>query len=374
MKFQTKAIHTGQKPDAKTGAVVAPIVTATTFAIKEPGQPAEYEYARVSAPTRKTLETCIADLEGGKFAYALASGCSAMHLILQLLKPGDLILAEEDLYGGTLRLLSHLQRAQGIRVKTADFSNERALQQNLAEEAQMIWLESPTNPLLKIIDIQAVAQKKSPESLLVVDNTFASPYFQKPLELGADIVIHSATKYIGGHSDCLAGLIIFKREDLKEPFDFFNKTIGPALSPFDSYLLLRSLKTLSVRMERHEQNSFKTAEFLASHKLAQGVLYPGLAHHPGHDIAKRQMSGFSGMLSFCVKGNQTQALRFLKSLKIFTLAESLGAVESLAEHPLTMTHGSYSNKAIPENLIRLSVGLEHFEDLIADLEQSLSQL
>ena len=374
MKFQTKAIHAGQKPDLQTGAVVTPIVTATTFAVKEPGQPAEYEYSRVSTPTRKTLEHCFAELEGGGMALALASGCSAMHLISQLLKPEDLILAEEDLYGGSLRLLKHLEQAQNLKIKTIDFSNLELMENSLKGKPKMIWIESPTNPLLKIIDIQAVAKKKSPDSLLVVDNTFASPYFQKPLDLGADIVLHSATKYIGGHSDCLAGLIVFKRKDLKEPFSFLNKTIGPVLSPFDSYLLLRSLKTLSLRMERHEQNAFKVAEFLSSHEQVERVLYPGLANHPGHDVAKRQMSGFSGMLSFFIKGKQNQAINFLKNLKIFTLAESLGAVESLAEHPLTMTHGSHGSEAIKENLIRLSVGIEDYGDLIEDLSQSLASL
>ena len=374
MKFQTKAIHAGQKPDTETGAVVTPIVTAATFTVKEPGQPEEYEYSRVSSPTRKTLENCFAELEGGKFALALSSGCSAMHLICQLLKPGDLILAEEDLYGGSLRLLKHLEKVQSLKIKTIDFSDLDLTEQNLDRQVKMIWLESPTNPLLKIIDIKAVAQRKSKGTVLVVDNTFASPYFQRPLELGADIVMHSATKYIGGHSDCLAGLIVFKREDLQEPFYFFNKSIGPVLSPFDSYLLLRSLKTLSLRMERHEKNAFKIAEFLNSHKDVERVLYPGLIEHLGHDVAKKQMSGFSGVLSFFIKGGREQAIKFLKNLKIFTLAESLGAVESLAEHPLSMTHGPYSSKAIKDNLIRLSVGIEDYEDLIKDLDQSFKSL
>lgn len=370
MKFETKAIHSGQKPDTQSGAVVTPIVTATTFAIKEPGQAVEYEYSRVSTPTRKTLESCFKELEGGSFAYALASGCSAMHLICQLLKPGDLVLAEEDLYGGTLRLLSHLEKVQNIKVKLMDFSNLSNVEKHLSENPKMIWLESPTNPLLKIIDIKAVAQKKSSSALLVVDNTFASPYFQKPLDLGADIVVHSATKYIGGHSDCLGGLIVFKRKDLKESFDFFNKTIGSVLSPFDSYLLLRSLKTLSVRMERHETNALQVAKFLSSHKKVEQVLYPGLSSHTGYDIAKKQMSGFGGMLSFFIKGDKKQSIKFLQNLKIFTLAESLGAVESLAEHPLTMTHGSHGSSAIKDNLIRLSVGIENVEDLIEDLSQA----
>ena len=374
MKFQTKAIHFGQKPDSITGAVVTPIVTSTTFKIKEPGQPVEYDYARVSTPTRKTLEICFAELEGGKYALALASGCSAMHLVTQLLKPGDLILAEKDLYGGSLRLLKHLETVQGLKVKTIDFSNEELIEKNLQHKPQMIWLESPTNPGLKIIDIKKVAEKKSPNSLLVVDNTFASPYFQKPLDLGADIVLHSATKYIGGHSDSLAGLIVFNREDLKESLLFFNKSLGPVLSPFDSYLLLRSLKTLSLRMERHEYNALKVADFLSRHSQVEKVLYPGHKSHPQYELAKKQMSGFSGVLSFFIKGNQKQAIKFLKNLKIFTLAESLGAVESLAEHPLTMTHGSYGSELVKENLIRLSIGIEDSEDLIEDLNQSFSSL
>lgn len=373
MKFETKAIHTGQKPDKQTGAVVTPIVTATTFAVKEPGKPAEYEYSRVSTPTRQTLENCFAELEEGKYAYALSSGCSAMHLVLQLLKPGDLILAEEDLYGGTLRLLDHLKWVQNLEVKTLDFSKPEA-HTNLFPKAKIIWLESPTNPLLKIIDIERIAKAKPSSALLVVDNTFASPYFQKPLKLGADIVVHSATKYIGGHSDCLGGLITFKMEDLKESFDFFNKTIGSVLSPFDSYLLLRSLKTLSLRMERHEQNALKLADFLSSHKAVEKVLFPGLKSHPGHETAKKQMSGFGGVLSFFIKGGEKEAIQFLKNLKIFTLAESLGAVESLAEHPLTMTHGSHASPAISRNLIRLSVGVEHAEDLIEDLKQALPRI
>ena len=374
MKFQTKAIHSHQKADEQTGAVVTPIVTTTTFAIKEPGQPVEYDYSRVSTPTRKTLEKCFADLEKGSHCLALASGCAAMHLILQLLKPGDLILAEEDLYGGTLRLLQHLERVQAIKVKTMDFSNLEQVEKEMNSKVRMVWLESPTNPLLKLIDIQAVARQKAKDTLLVLDNTFASPYFQNPLDLGADIVIHSATKYIGGHSDCLAGLVVFKRADLEEPFSFFNKTIGSVLSPFDSYLLLRSLKTLSLRMERHQHNALKLARFLEQHKKVGKVLYPGLESHPDYKLVQKQMTGFGGVLSFFIKGGQKQAISFLKNLKIFTLAESLGAVESLAEHPLTMTHASHSSPSIKENLIRLSVGIEDIEDLIQDVKQAFDSL
>ena len=374
MKFQTKAIHSHQKPDKITGAVVAPIITTTTFAVKEPGAPVEYDYSRVSTPTRKTLEQCFADLEGGQGCLALASGCSAMHLILQLLSPGDLILAEEDLYGGTHRLLEHVEKAQKIQIKKLDFSDLSQVKTALTNEVKMIWLESPTNPLLKVCDISAIASQKPKGALLVVDSTFASPYFQKPLDLGADIVIHSATKYIGGHSDCLAGLIVFNKKNLEEKFVFFNKTIGPVLAPFDSYLLLRSLKTLSLRMERHEKNAFQIADFLQKHKQVGRVLYPGLSSHPNYETAKKQMTGFGGVLSFFIQGGQKQAISFLKSLKIFTLAESLGAVESLAEHPLTMTHGSHASPSITENLVRLSVGLEDVEDLKEDLQQAFKKV
>ena len=374
MKFETKAIHSSQKPDAQTGAVVTPIVTSTIFQIKEPGEPVEYDYSRVSTPTRKTLENCMADLEKGSYGFALSSGCAAMHLVSQLLKPGDLVLAEEDLYGGSLRLLDHLKKVQNIQVRLIDFSDLEQVKKELNSEVKMIWLESPTNPLLKVIDIEAVAKLKSSETLLVIDNTFSSPYFQTPLDLGADIVVHSATKYLGGHSDCLAGLLVSNREDLKESFSFLNKTIGPVLSPFDSYLLLRSLKTLAIRMERHEKNALELAQFLENHSQVEQVIYPGLKSHKSHKLAQKQMRGFGGVVSFFIKGDQAQAISFLKNLKVFTLAESLGAVESLAEHPLTMTHGAYSSSAIKENLIRLSIGLEHIEDLTQDLEQSFRSL
>ena len=374
MKFQTRLVHAGQKPDPLTGALVPSIVTATTFKVKDPGAPQEYEYARVSSPTRKTLENCFADVEGGSFALALASGCSAMHLLCQLLKPGDTVLAEEDLYGGTLRLLKHLEAVQGIKLKTADLSRIEESFKALPTPPAMIWVESPTNPLLKIIDIENLSKAKSPNSLLVVDNTFAGPCFQRPLELGADLVVYSATKYIGGHSDCMAGLIAGRRKDLEEPLRFFSKTLGPVLSPFDSYLLLRSLKTLWLRMRKHEENAFRLARFLKKHEKVERVLYPGLEDSPGHDIACRQMSGFGGMLGFFVKGGSAQALCFLKNLKVFTVAESLGAVESLAEHPLSMTHASHSGPGIKDNLIRLSVGIESSKDLEQDLRQALDQV
>ena len=373
MKFETKAIHAGQKPDPVTGAVVTPIVTATTFAQSTPGKPGDYEYSRVSTPTRKALETCLAELEGGIYALAVSSGCAAMNLLCQFLKPGDVVLAEEDLYGGTLRLLKHLEKIQNIQVHFLDFSNPALVKEKLTLNPRILWLETPTNPLLKIIDIQAQSLEKPEKRLIVVDNTFASPCFQSPLALGADLVFHSATKYLGGHTDILGGVIVTEREDLAEELRFLNKTLGPTLSPFDSYLLLRSLKTLSLRMKAHEKNALQVARFLENHPQIQKVIYPGLESHPQFALAKKQMSGFGGMVSFYIKDGEEKAVHFLKSLKIFTVAESLGAVESLAEHPLSMTHQAFASKGVTEELIRLSVGIEHIEDLIADLKQALEK-
>jgi len=375
MRFQTKAIHFGQEPDPQTGAVVPPIVTATTFVQKSPGQPKEFEYSRVSTPTRKILETCFASLEQGDFALALSSGCASMHLITQLLKPGDTLLAEQDLYAGSVRLFHHLKAVQNLNIVFTDFSNLNQVQNKVSSlKPKMIWIETPSNPLLKIIDISSIAQIKTKDSLLVVDNTFATPYLQQPLSLGADVVVHSATKYIGGHSDSLAGLIVTKRSDLKDMLSFLNKTIGPALSPFDSYLLLRSLKTLGLRMERHCHNAQTVAEFLEDHPKVAKVFYPGLKSHPQYTLSQKQMSGFGGMVSFYIKDSERESTKFLEHLKIFKLAESLGAVESLAEHPLSMTHSSFNHSGITNTLLRLSVGIEHQDDLLEDLNQSFNSL
>ena len=374
MKFDTKLIHAGHKICPETKAVVEPIVTSVSFEIENPGGEAKYDYSRVSTPTRAALERALASLENAKYAFAFSSGCAATRMVMELLKKGDLLLAEEDLYGGSRRLFTHIEEAQGVRVKYLDFSNEEEVKEALKEKPRMIWIETPTNPLLKIVDIEKVAHLKKKDTLLCVDNTFASPLFQNPLNLGADIVIHSATKYLGGHSDCLSGAIMFSDDKLKEKMDFLNKSIGSCLSPFDSYLLLRSLKTLSVRMKRQEETSLKLSEFLLSHKKVDTVFYPGLPSHKGYDIAKKQMSGFSGVLSFEIKGGQKEAISFLKALKVFTLAESLGAVESLAEHPKTMTHGIYGSQSVTDNLIRLSLGLEDFEDLKEDLKRAFGEV
>ena len=374
MKFQTKAIHVGQPPDPETGALVTPLITSTTFVQKSPGKHLGYEYSRVSNPTRKALETCFASLEKGCSALATSSGCSAMHIVLQLLNQGDEILVEEDLYGGTLRLLDHLKKVQGLKFNLADLSSTKETLSFLERKPKMIWIETPTNPLLKIIDIKEICKKKSKETLLVVDNTFATPYFQTPFDFGADIVVHSATKYLGGHTDILGGLVATKDNSLMEKLQFFNKTIGPNPSPFDSYLLLRSLKTLSIRMEAHQKNALVISKFLEAHPKVDSVLYPGLTSHPQHELAKKQMSGFGGVISFFIKGDTKKAHLFLTNLKVFRLAESLGAVESLAEHPKTMTHQAFSSRGVGENLIRLSVGIEHIDDLVEDIKEALDKL
>lgn len=374
MKFQTKAIHSKQDPDPQTGALVTPLITSTTFIQQAPGKHLGYDYSRAGNPTRSTLESCFASLENGTFALATSSGCAATHLVLQLLKKGGSILAEEDLYGGTLRLLDHVTRIQNLSSTLADLTSSEKIATLLEKNPKLIWLETPTNPLLKIIDIKNLAKKKSKDTLLVVDNTFATPYFQNPLDLGADIVIHSATKYLGGHTDVLGGFIVVKEKSLAERLAFLGKTIGPVLAPFDCYLLLRSLKTLSLRMEAHQSNALKIAEFLENHSEVKSVSYPGLKSHPQHSLAKNQMLGFGGMISFLIKGDQEKAHSFLKNLKLFKLAESLGAVESLAEHPKTMTHQAFSSKKVQENLIRLSIGIEHIEDLILDIKEALGKL
>ena len=374
MKFETKLIHAGQSPDSITGALAPPLITSTTFAQKIPGKPFGFEYSRVASPTRQILENCFCELEGGTFALALSSGCAAMTLVLQTLKPKDILVAEKDLYGGTLRLLKKLEKQLSLQVKFLDFSNLSSVKKVLNKiQPQMIWLETPTNPLLKVLDISRVAEMKK-KSLLVVDSTFATPCFQKPLDLGADVSLHSATKYIGGHTDVLGGLIVVKKNSLKKELEFLNKTFGSCLAPFDSYLLLRSLKTLSVRMKAHTENALKVAEFLEKHKQVKKVIYPFLKSHPQYSVAKNQMSGAGGVVSFYLnKGHKQTALKFLQNLKVFTLAESLGTVESLVEQPFSMTHQSFSSKQITPELIRLSVGLEHSEDLIEDLNFALKK-
>ena len=371
--FSTRAIHAGQPPDPQTGAVMTPITLSSTYAQSSPGEHKGYEYSRVSNPTRKALEICISSLEEGEQAFACASGVSASALVFEFLKPGDLLVAEEDLYGGSLRILTKILKPRGIHIQLMDLSDEKNIPL-IPKNTKMVWLESPTNPLMKLIDIEKISLfTKKNKILLAVDNTFMSPFFQKPLVLGADIVIHSATKYLSGHSDIVAGIIVTREKELADKLFFWSKSLGPVLSPFDSYLLLRSIKTLALRMKKHEKNAGELAHFLSAQKEVKQVLYPGLKSHPQHLLAVKQMSGFGGMLSFYLRGGRKEAFRCLKAFKVCTLAESLGGVESLVEHPASMTHAS-SPHPPADSLIRVSTGIEDIEDLKEDFLQAFKKL
>ena len=367
--FATRAIHAGQAPDPASGALMTPITLSSTYAQSAPGKHKGYEYSRAKNPTRTALQDCISSLEKGQFSFACASGVSASSLVFEFLKPGDLLVAEEDLYGGSLRILTKILKPRGVLIQLMDLSQDVS---RIPEEAKMIFLESPTNPLMKLIDIQKISAQKN-KGLLVVDNTFMSPFFQNPLELGADIVMHSATKYLSGHSDIIAGTLSTNCPKIAENLGFWSKSLGPVLPPFDSYLLLRSLKTLSLRMKEHEKNASALAQFLEERKEVEKVFYPGLKSHPQHKLALKQMSGFGGMLSFLIKGGKESAFKFLSQFQICALAESLGGVESLVEHPASMTHAS-SPQPPPDSLIRVSVGLEDIQDLKEDFSHAFNSL
>lgn len=384
MKFSTKEIHIGNEPNLKIGGsgdVVVPIHLSTTFARKNVYKPtAGLEYSRSGNPTRFALEKNLARLENGTHAFAYASGLAAITNILLLLKLGDHIVSIDDVYGGTRRLFTRVFERFGLSFTYADFADGSGLKKYIRKDTKIVWIESPTNPLMKIVDIASVAKiAKEKNILTVVDNTFASPYFQKPLDLGADIVTHSLTKYIGGHSDTVGGTIIIKDKNLADNIYFLQNAVGAILSPFDSYSILKGIKTLSIRMIKHDENARKIAEFLRKNKKVKKIYYPGLASHPGHDIAKKQMTGFGGMLSFELKGDIKTAIRFIESLHIFAIAESLGAVESLVEHPASMTHASVPKVdrekiGLSDTLIRLSIGIEDAEDLIEDLSDGLKKI
>ncbi|KKS95996.1 MAG: cystathionine gamma-lyase [Candidatus Gottesmanbacteria bacterium GW2011_GWA2_43_14] len=381
MKFATKAIHTGNEPNLKEGGsgdVVVPIHLSTTFARAKVDRPtAGYEYSRSGNPTREALEKNLAALENGKYAFAFSSGLAAMTNILLLLKQGDHLLSIDDVYGGSRRLFTKVFGDFGLEFTFADFCQGKEILPHLTKNTKVIWIESPTNPLLKIIDIASVAETARAKGILtVVDNTFASPYFQKPLDLGADIVIHSMTKYIGGHSDCVAGGVVVRDEQLSVRLKFLQNAVGAILSPFDSYQILKGIKTLSLRMKRHEENALKIVDFLSRQPKVKKIYYPGLSTHPNYDIAKKQMTGASGMLSFELDTDLALSVKFLESLKIIAVAESLGVVESLIEHPASMTHASIPAEdrakiGLSDTLIRLSVGIEDADDLIADITQAL---
>jgi|TARA_B100001029_G_scaffold38266_2_gene29443 cystathionine gamma-lyase len=381
--FDTRAIHAGQEPDPTTGAIMTPIYTSSTYVQESPGEHKGYDYSRSINPTRKALESCIADLEGSSFGYAFSSGMAACSTVLEILNSGDHVLAMDDLYGGTYRLFEDVRkRSAGLQFTFSDLSDFSNLQTSIKSSTKMIWVETPTNPLLKIVDLEKIAKFAKDNNLIsVCDNTFCSPYIQNPLELGFDIVIHSATKYLNGHSDLIGGVVVCSNQkpELADQVLYLQNAVGSIMNPFDSFLLLRSLKTLAVRMERHCENAMEIANFLENHKAIEQVIYPGLKSHPQHDLANKQMRGYGGMLTVILKGGLDSAKLFLERTEIFALAESLGGVESLIEHPAIMTHASIPPEVrkeigISDGLVRLSVGIESLNDLIEDLEFSLKGL
>lgn len=378
MKFNTKAIHGGQAPDKAYGAVMQPIYQTTTYAQTTPGGHKGFEYSRTHNPTRAALERAFASLENGEYGLAFGSGLASIDAVMKLLKPGDEVISTNDLYGGTYRLFKQIFENFGIRFHFIGMENAKDIEQYINKNTKLIWIETPTNPMMHIIDIQAIAEvSKKHQLLLAVDNTFATPYLQRPLDLGADIVMHSATKYLGGHSDVVMGALIVKDKELADKLYFIQNASGAICGPQDSFLMLRGLKTLHVRMQRHCENGKKVAEYLAHHPKIEKVYWPGFTDHSNHEVAKKQMKDFGGMLSFTTKNNNyEEAIKIVEKLKIFTLAESLGGVESLAGHPASMTHASIPKKerektGVVDSLIRLSVGIEDIEDIIADLEQAI---
>ena len=378
-KFSTRAIHAGQSPDPTTGAIMTPIYASSTFVQDSPGVHKGYEYSRTGNPTRKAYEMCMADLEGGKSAYAFASGLAAADTVLSLLDSGDHILAMDDLYGGSRRLFDNVRkRTSNLKFIFGDLSKPEEVERLISDKIKMIWIETPTNPMLKIVDLKFISKiAKKNNIITVADNTFSSPYIQRPLENGFDIVVHSATKYLNGHSDMVGGVVVCSNQKHSEKIVYLQNAIGAIQGPFDAFLALRGLKTLSLRMERHCSNAMQIALFLQNHEMIDKVYYPGLKEHPGHSIAKLQMNGFGGIVSCVIKGGINSSKRFLETCQIFQLAESLGGVESLIEHPGIMTHASVPDNVrnelgIKDGLVRLSVGVEDIDDLISDLQRALS--
>ncbi|AKU91836.1 cystathionine gamma-synthase [Vulgatibacter incomptus] len=378
--FDTLAIHAGQAPDPTTGAIMTPIYLTSTYAQTGPGEHKGFEYSRTQNPTRFALQDCLAALEGGKFGAAFASGLAASSCILHGLSTGDHVVCSDDLYGGTFRLFDKVFRQLGLEFTYVDMTEPKNVEAAIRPgKTKLLWVETPTNPMLKLADLSAIAAIcKKAGVISVADNTFMSPYFQRPLEHGIDVVVHSMTKYLNGHSDVVGGCVITSNEKLAEGIYFRQNAVGAVLSPFDSFMVLRGLKTLGVRMERHQQNATKMADFLLSHPKVEKVTWPGLDSHPQAALAKRQMSGFGGMMTFVVKGGLPAADRFLRRVKVFSLAESLGGVESLIEHPAIMTHASVpaetrAKLGISDGLIRLSVGIEDSKDLIDDVAQALAE-
>ncbi|QIL41496.1 cystathionine gamma-synthase [Pedobacter sp. HDW13] len=379
MKFATKAIHAGQEPDPTTGAVMTPIYQTSTYWQKSPGDNKGYEYSRGTNPTRKALEDCLAALENAKYGLAFSSGMGATDAVLKLLQPGDEVITGNDLYGGSYRIFTKIYTKYGIKFHFLDLSKPENILPYINDKTKLVWIETPTNPTMQIIDIEGVAKiTKEKNLILTVDNTFASPYLQNPIDLGADIVMHSVTKYIGGHSDVVMGALVTNNEALYKDLWFIYNACGATPGPQDAFLVLRGIKTLHLRMKAHCENGERIARYLKTHPKVDKIYWPGFEDHPNHDVAKKQMRGFGGMISITLKGADLQeTFRISSNFKVFTLAESLGGVESLINHPATMTHGSIPREerekvGVTDNLLRLSVGVEDIDDLLEDLERALA--
>jgi len=377
MRFETLAIHAGERPDKACGAVSVPIYQTSTFAFEDVGKTRGYDYSRTANPTRKVLEDTLAQLEGGKAGFAFATGMAAETTVVHLLKSGDHIISADDVYGGTYRLFQDIMTELGLEVTFLRMNNRQAIERAVKPNTRMIWMETPSNPLLNITDVEMVVDiAKKHRILTVIDNTFATPYFLRPIEYGVDLVVHSTTKYLNGHCDVVGGAVITTTDELTERVQFLLNAMGTCASPFDCWLVLRGIQTLPLRMEKHEKNAIAIAGYLQKHRAVSKVFYPGIKSHPGHDIAKRQMKGFGGVVSFELKDGRKAVNNFLRKLKVFEIAESLGGVASLAEHPGTMSHASMpadvrAKIGIGDDLVRLSIGLENIDDLIEDLEQAL---
>ena len=378
MKFSTRAIHAGQQPDPTTGAIMTPIYLTSTYVQESPGVHKGWEYSRTHNPTRKAYENCIANLESAQYGFAFASGCAAATTVLHMLKKGDHVIAMDDMYGGTYRLFDKVLQNDGFEFSYVDLTNAENFSRAIKNNTKMVWLETPTT--LKLTDIEAICKAaKQKNIIVVVDNTFMSPVFQRPIELGADIVVHSATKYLGGHSDVVGGIAVTNDAKMAEKIAFLSNSMGSIQGAFDSFLALRSLKTLPIRMKAHNENAMKVAIYLETHPLVEKIVYPGLKSHPQYELAQKQMHGFGGMITFFIKGGLSASRKFLESVEVFALAESLGGVESLIEHPAIMTHASVPAEqrkklGIDDSLIRLSVGIEDVDDLIADLKQAFERV
>lgn len=377
MRFETLAIHAGGRPDPQFGAISVPIYQTSTFAFEDVAKTRGYDYSRTANPTRKVLEDTIAQLEGGKAGFAFATGMAAETTVMHLLKAGDHVISGDDVYGGTYRLFQNVMHDFGLEFTFLRMANRRKIEDAIKSNTKMLWLETPSNPLLNIVDLEMVAEvAKQRRILTAIDNTLATPYFLRPIEYGIDLIVHSTTKYLNGHCDVVGGAVVTSSDELTQRVQFLLNAMGTCASPFDCWLVLRGIETLSVRMKQHEENAIAVANYLKGHSKVDSVFYPGLASHPGHEIARRQMKGFGGMVSFEIKGGIKSVNTFLRRLKVFSLAESLGGVVSLAEHPATMSHASMPQDhrekvGITDGLIRLSVGLESIDDLIDDLRQAL---